>query len=407
MCKLLLDTNVLMHNSQFVVDTDAELYVPMVVIEELGKLAHDNYSAGYFARKANKLVEYFVNKGKIHLVPTNKIGIVDWFEDVSLNDNQIINTARTGKYTLVTDDINMRIKCKLVGVESMPSRKYTDVNEILNPYERITLTNEQASELYEKGSITVDETKYTYGFANIAGTNETIQHVGNTIRIIKAPKKRKRYSASKLLKPKNEEQLFFMDALMNKNVKLITSIGAAGTGKTLLTLYTAIEQVIAGVYDKIYVIVNPVHVGGKDKIGFLPGELNSKLNPYVQSIYDNLEVIYNNDIPQEFSDVFNSEIFEVVALDFLRGRTLHNSFVVVDEVQNYNQGDIKTVVTRVSDSSKIVLLGDIEQIDVKIAPDATGIFVTANRFKQKPYSRHIVLNKSERGQLARDAAKLL
>lgn len=120
-----------------------------------------------------------------------------------------------------------------------------------------------------------------------------------------------------------------------------------------------------------------------------------------------LEVIYNKDIPQEFANIFDLQIFEVVALDFLRGRTLHNGFVIVDEAQNYNQSDIKTVVTRVSDSSKIILLGDIEQIDVKMSPDTSGLFITASRFKGKPYARHIALNKSERGKLARDAAKLL
>lgn len=408
MCsKLMLDTNVLMHNHQFIIDAETDLYVPMVVIEELGELAHDRYSTGYFAREANKLVEYFVGEGKIHLVPTDKTDIASRFEDTGLHDNQIVNTALLGGYTLVTDDTNMRVKCKLLGVNTMPSRKRINAEDILNPYEMIKLTDEEASQLYEKGSIQVDESKYTYGYADISGTKETILHTGKTTRVVKAPKKRKRYSAAKALKPKNVEQMFFMDALQDADVKLITCIGAAGTGKTLLSLYSALEQVIAGVYDKIYVIVNPVHVGGKDKIGFLPGELHAKLNPYIQSIYDNLDVIYNKDIPQEFADIFDSQIFEVVALDFLRGRTLHNGFIIVDEVQNYNQSEIKTVVTRVSDSSKILLLGDIEQIDAKIAPDTTGVFITASRFKGKPYARHIALSKSERGQLARDAAKLL
>ncbi len=408
MCgKLMLDTNVLMHNHQFIIDAKTDLYVPMVVIEELGELAHDAYSTGYFAREANKLVEYFVGEGKMHLVPTDKTDISSRFEDTSLHDNQIINTALLGGYTLVTDDTNMRVKCKLLGVDTMPSRKHVNMEDILNPYETIKLTDEEVSQLYEKGSIQADESKYTYGFVDISGTKETISHVDKTIRVIKTPKEKKKYSSAKVLKPNNVEQMFFLDALQDDSVKLITCIGAAGTGKTLLTLYSAIEQVIAGVYDKIYVIVNPVHVGGKDKIGFLPGELHSKLNPYIQSIYDNLEVIYNKDIPQEFANIFDLQIFEVVALDFLRGRTLHNGFVIVDEAQNYNQSDIKTVVTRVSDSSKIILLGDIEQIDVKMSPDTSGLFITASRFKGKPYARHIALNKSERGKLARDAAKLL
>ncbi len=335
MCReLMLDTNVLMHNKRFIIDSKTDLYVPMVVIEELGELAHERYSTGYFAREANKLVEYFVSEGKIHLVPTNKKDIASRFDDVHLHDNQIINTAIVEGYSLVTDDTNMRIKCKLFGIESIPSRAQIDANTILNPYDDINLTDEQASILYEKGSVKVDKTKYAYGFANISGTKETILHVGNKIKVVKTPKKRKRYSAAKLLKPKNVEQMFLLDALRDNTVKLITCIGAAGTGKTLLSLYSAIEQVISGVYDKIYIVVNPVHVGGKDKIGFLPGELHAKLNPYIQSIYDNLEVIYNKDIPQEFANIFDSQIFNVVALDFLRGRTLQNGFIIVDEVQS-------------------------------------------------------------------------
>ena len=397
-----------MHNPEFLISKpqQAEYYITSTTIEELGKLQHDNFSTGYYARQQNRLIESLVNSKDLKLIQDDKTEIDKYFNETSLADNIIINTARINKMILVTDDINMRIKCNLIKLKCKPSIKKVKPTQILEPYENITFTDDELDELYKNNKISKKFNNNGYQYLKFKNKVEPIYHTKNEQFLIKQPHKRKLSSMGKL-KPKNIEQLFLIHSLFNNDIKLITCIGQQGTGKTLLTLYGQINQVISNNYKKIYLIVNPMHVSNKDRLGFLPGKLDEKMYPYVAQIEDNLNVLYQDNIPQEFNDLFDSQFIEVISIDFLRGRTIHDGFVIVDEAQNYNKHEIKTILTRVQDSSKIVLLGDVEQIDTKTQIDQSGLFLTANLFLNIDYANHIRLINSERGIISRDQSRLL
>lgn len=404
---MLIDSNVLLHNLNFVQDAinaNTDIEIPMIVIEEIGDLQHDIHSVGYLQRKANKFIESYMLDSKIKIINTIYEDVNKYFHEVN-NDNLILNTARQNNLILITDDINMRIKAKALNIEQRPSKQMYDINEVLNPIEHISFTNEQLDALYTNHEIVIRnvDTKYTYALIN---DEIPALHIGHKFTLLEYNKVYES-SLNKQIRVKNTEQLFMMHALFDNEAKLVTCIGRAGSGKTFLTLYVGIHLVEQEKFNKILLVINPNHISSKDRVGYLPGDLSDKLNPHVQAIVDNLNVMYNNKIPDNMKNLFDSSVIEVVALDFLRGRTFHDSLVVIDEQQNLDTHEIKTVLTRVSDSSKVVILGDIEQNDNSLALDSTGLFSSIYAFNNISYARHLVLHDSVRGKLSKDAQNLL
>ncbi|HEW92925.1 MAG TPA: PhoH family protein, partial [Thermotogaceae bacterium] len=208
------------------------------------------------------------------------------------------------------------------------------------------------------------------------------------------------------INPRNREQLLAFELLMDDSVKLVTLIGPAGTGKTLLSITAGLAKVIdQKIYEKL-VVTKPVVPVGKE-IGFLPGDVEEKMLPWVQPIFDNLEFLFRD---RDFSpkDFLKKGIVEIVALSFLRGRSIPDQFIIIDEAQNLTPHEIKTIITRVGENSKIVLTGDPSQIDNPYLDSmSNGLVYVAKKFYNERISGHLSLIKGERSELASRAIELL
>lgn len=214
------------------------------------------------------------------------------------------------------------------------------------------------------------------------------------------------------MRPRNVEQSFALDLLLDDSVNLVTLVGKAGTGKTLLAIAAGLKKVIdEGVYARL-LVSRPIFPLGKD-VGYLPGDLEEKLNPWMQPIFDNLEYIFTTgrgraSEGRSYTELVASGIIEVEPLTYIRGRSLPNQFLIVDEAQNLTPHEVKTIITRCGSDTKIVLTGDPYQIDNPYVDAASnGLTIVAERFKAERIAGHITLVKGERSELAERATQLL
>ena len=210
------------------------------------------------------------------------------------------------------------------------------------------------------------------------------------------------------VKPRNKEQLFAMDLLMDSEIDLLTLVGKAGSGKTLCAIAAGLAQTLdtnEPLYKKV-IVSRPVQPLGKD-IGFLPGPMEEKMTPWLAPIEDNLQYLMGND-KETLQMYMNKGVIEIEALTYIRGRSISNAFIIIDEAQNLTNHELKTIVTRVGEGTKIVFTGDIEQIDnVYIDETTNGLTNAVEKFKQYDVSGHMTLRKGERSKVATLAAKVL
>lgn len=208
--------------------------------------------------------------------------------------------------------------------------------------------------------------------------------------------------------PKNKEQKCGFDLLMNDDVPLVSLIGRAGSGKTLMAILAGLEQVLGlegGRYDRI-IVSRPVQPMGKD-IGFLPGTMEEKILPWLKPLFDNVQFIMGKDKTM-FEMYMDKGIIELEALTYIRGRSISNAFIIIDEAQNLTAHEVKTIITRVGENTKIVLTGDIEQIDnIYTNETSNGLTYAVEKFKPSTLSGHVTFKKGERSKLATEASKLL
>ena len=210
------------------------------------------------------------------------------------------------------------------------------------------------------------------------------------------------------VKPKNKEQFFAVDLLMDPNVPIVSLIGKAGSGKTLLALAAGLAQVLEPNHEKYrrLVVSRPVQPVGKD-IGYLPGTMEEKMLPWIAPIQDNLRFLMGND-KETVQMYVDSGAIEIEALTYIRGRSISNAFIIIDEAQNLTTHELKTIITRVGEGTKIVLTGDIEQIDnVYIDATTNGLTYAVEKFKEHDLAGHVSLVKGERSRVATLAAKIL
>jgi len=212
------------------------------------------------------------------------------------------------------------------------------------------------------------------------------------------------------VRPRNKEQSFAFDLLLDESIRLVTLVGKAGTGKTLLALAAGLKRTVEdGAFTRM-LVSRPVMPLGRD-IGFLPGDVDEKLNPWMQPIFDNLEFLFSTGSrkgPRAYTELLESGQIQVEPLTYIRGRSLPQQFIVVDEAQNLTPHEVKTIITRSGDGTKIVLTGDPGQIDNPYVDSASnGLTIVADRFKREKLAGHILLSKGERSELAEIAANLL
>ena len=431
-----LDTSVYLTDSNCVNSFgNNDILIPLKVLEEIDKHKKRQDSVGSQARSIIRKLDALRDKGSlskgvridkgfgiIRVSSYNPLCLPDDL-DLEDSDNQIIATAlseqeeapKSRKVVVVSRDINMRVKCDALGLltEDYQAEQVVENSEGLYTGRAELLVDEQEVDKFYAGEdIYVDISEH------LLCPNQFVMLISNSNDKKTALARFVDYNTplKKIVKsnqsfwntnPRNKEQQFAFDLLMNPRIPVVSLVGKAGSGKTLLALAAGLEQTFGSnsAYRKI-VVTKPVEPVGKD-IGFLPGSMEEKMMPWLAPIQDNLQFLMGDDKATLEMYMDKGQI-EVEAMTFIRGRSISNAFIVIDEVQNMTQHEIKTVLTRVGEGTKIVLTGDIEQID-NVYIDATnnGLSYVVERLKEEPITGHVTLLKGERSKVATIAATKL
>ena len=320
---------------------------------------------------------------------------------------------------MVSRDINMRVKCDSIGLlceDFVVNKVVKDTNQLYRGFKEHLVDDELIDQFYSGEPIILEEEKNI-----IFHPNEFIMLVSNSndkkTALAKfynhlTPLKRLDNEFKKGIwgvKPRNKEQKFALDLLMDPNVQVVTLVGKAGSGKTLMAIAAGLAQVVEDTKQSLYrrlVVSRPIQPMGKD-IGYLPGSMEEKMNPWLAPIQDNLQFLMGNDKTTLKMYTDNGTI-EIEALTYIRGRSIANSFIIIDEAQNLSAHELKTILTRVGENTKIVLTGDVEQIDnVYVDETSNGLTYAIEKFKKYELSGHITLVKGERSKVATLSAKIL
>ncbi len=431
-----LDTSVILynHNSIYSFD-DNDVAIPITVLEELDnfKKGNDtkNFEAREFIREMDRLSGDFIltdwrplggklGKFKVEMNGKGNIDAVQILgEDKA--DHRIINSALAlskehpdQKVVLVTKDINLRLKAKSLNLhsEDFQTGKIKNVDELYTGKSVINgVSVTVIDQIYSHGTcapsdfLKVDPIcNHYYILKN--GKHSVLASYNASTKLMERVEKTTAYG----IRPRNAEQIFALHALMNPDIKLVTLQGVAGTGKTLLALSGALEQ--KREYRQVYLARPIVPLSNKD-IGYLPGDIKSKLNPYMEPLWDNLKMIQNQweESDKEYkkiTELVESEKLMITPLAYIRGRSLSNIYFIVDEAQNLTPHEVKTIITRAGENTKIVFTGDIFQIDTPyLDTQSNGLSYLIDKIRDNPLYAHITLEKGERSELANLANELL
>ena len=431
-----LDTSVYLTDSNCLASFgNNDIVVPLKVLEEIDKHKKRQDSVGSQARSIIRKLDELRSKGSLSkgvriakgmgilkVCSYNPFSLPDDL-DLEDSDNQIIATALSEKekhppskkVVVVSRDINMRVKCDALGLltEDYHAEQVVENSEGLFSGRAEILVDEQDIDKFYNGEeIWMDSSThrlYPNQFVMlISNSNEKKTALARFINY-NTPLRKVLNATKKIWNTvaRNKEQQFALELLMDPMVPVVSLVGKAGSGKTLLALASGLEQTFSSdsTYRKI-VVTKPVEPVGKD-IGFLPGTMEDKMLPWLAPIQDNLQFLMGDDKATLELYMEKGQI-EVEAMTFIRGRSISNAFIVIDEVQNMTQHEIKTVLTRVGEGTKIVLTGDIEQID-NVYIDATnnGLSYVVERLKEETITGHVTLLKGERSKVATIAATLL
>jgi PhoH-like ATPase len=433
-----LDTNVILHDSSCLYQfAEHDIVIPIMVLEELDKFKAGNETINFHAREFvrtldslfdKKIFKGGVNIGKglgkvsIKLEQEFHKAIRQNFSDQKM-DHHIINIAyclaqekQAEEVILVTKDVNLRMKAKAIGLtaEDYTSDHVTDISELYKGYRLVeNIPVELIDQMYMLPHH-FDEDKIDIKPALLP--NEAMimrNHRKSALAVYDADLMRINH-VEKLtaygITPRNAEQTFALNVLLNPNIRLVTLTGKAGTGKTLLALAAALE--CRRNFRQVYMARPIVPLSNKD-IGFLPGDVASKLTPYMQPLYDNLGVI-KNQFPENdkratlIDEMIEKDKLKIEPLSYIRGRSLVKIFFIVDEAQNLTPLEIKTIITRAGEDTKLVFTGDIFQIDHPyLNTHSNGLVHLIDKLKGQKLYAHINLEKGERSELAELASDLL
>ncbi|HAH38098.1 MAG TPA: PhoH family protein [Algoriphagus sp.] len=434
-----LDTSVILYAHNSIMNfAEHDVVIPITVLEELDQFKKGNDTKNFEAREFIRLLDKLSQDHMIHewtplngktkgnfrvlMNPENKLNANVIFGEEK-NDHKILNAAlylkeheKNRKVILVSKDINLRLKAKSLEIhaEDYETGKIKNINELENTgkYMLDDVDPAAINKLYESGYIdakTVLGTRKRKANAYYilrSDKNSVLAYYNPEENILERVDKKLAYN----IKPKNAEQTFALDAITNPNIRLVSIQGVAGTGKTLLALAGALEQ--RRDYKQIFLARPIVPLSNKD-IGYLPGDIKSKLNPYMEPLWDNLKFIQNQykETDKEFqkiTELVNQEKLVIQPLAYIRGRSLSNIFFIVDEAQNLTPHEIKTIISRAGENTKIVFTGDVHQIDTPyLDSQSNGLSYLIDRVKDHPLYAHIKLEKGERSELANLANELL
>ncbi len=431
---LILDTNVYLTEAKAIFSFGrSDIGVPTIVLDEIDKHKHRQDTAGLNARTMNRVLDQLRSKGSLLTgVPLGsgkgKVFAAQYdprympagmsTED---SDNKIIAVALRLKIegrdvAVISRDLNMRVKCDSFGIECydyQPQQAVKSIENIFDGAASIAVEDDFIDQFYSGTDVYLENNKQTLH------PNQFI-----VLKSSKDPQKsaicrfsdndsplRKVYSYKDIwgLSANNKEQKYAMDLLFDKNIDIVSLTGQAGTGKTLIAAACGLEQVLhstksQGGYDKL-IITRPVQPMGRD-IGFLPGTLEEKMMPWIAPLRDNLEYLFGDKTALDMH--MEQGVVEIEAMTYIRGRSISNAFMIVDEAQNLTTHELKTIITRVGHGTKLILTGDVQQIDNSyVDAVSNGLTYAVEKFKSFPIAGHVTLYKGERSRLATLAAEIL
>ena len=434
---VILDTNVLLHDPGSINNyPKSHVIIPIGVIEQADRFKRDMAELGKNAREINRILDSFRHKGSLtegilldngskfqimlkppvlkeetqklighhkdHGILAIALGLKDEFSDKEI--------------TLVTKDLNLRVKADAMGISAEGYEK--DRFEEAMTYKGVffmDVSKEQMEEFNSLGSLTLEDKKYRPNEFILLRDPETGKTIGLSRVAPHAPNVLipLEFSNEEIvgLRPLNVEQTLVVEALLNDNIKLVTLSGNAGTGKTLLAVAAGLKKVLRDFSFNKVLVARPVIPMGKD-IGFLPGDIDEKMKPWMQPIYDSIEFIRTLDRrsrkPTLPANLIEIEELQVEPLTFIRGRSIPHQYMIIDEAQNLTPLEAKTIITRVGKNSKIILTGDPMQIDHPYMDNySNGLSYVIGRFRNSKLAAHITLKKGERSPLAEEAVQVL
>jgi PhoH-like ATPase len=430
-----LDTNVLLHNSESLTSfADNYVILPMTVIEELDKFKRHNDELGRNARHAIRQLDKLRTKGSLKDgIPMENEGILKItverkdipgsLLDMSVPDNRILAVANSlhleGETVIfVSKDINARLKADALGIDVMDFEKQKcNFDELYTGWRQISVPGELIDRFYNEKSLSTegfefqdnefillqDETNPKHSGLSRATGPDSLVHLNS------------QYEHAWNIHSRSKEQRMALELLLDPEISLVTLIGQAGTGKTLLALATGLECVLHQErYEKL-LVSRPVIPMGKD-IGYLPGTKDEKLNLWMQPIFDNLTFLMRHNrgkddegtIQQKVNQLFKDQKVELEALTYIRGRSIPRQYIIIDEAQNLTPHEVKTIISRAGENTKMVFTGDPQQIDNPyLDSSSNGLSYAVERLKGHGIYGHVTLSKSERSPLSAIAADFL
>ncbi len=429
----ILDTNVLLHDPNSLLNfADNYVHIPIEVIEEIDGFKRESTELGRNARTVSRMLDGFRGDGSLSegvKLPNGgklKIGFHKHTGDLDANgnsvDNRILSYAAgiqksqpKSDAIMVSKDINLRIKADALGLQAEDYE--TDrvfITDLYTGMVELTVSAEKMAAFRANGELELNSGKTYFPNEYCTLIDESnpkkaaltkVDALGT--KVIPIIDSRESIWG---IKPRNREQHYAFDALLDDRVKLVTLMGKAGTGKTLLAMAAGLKRTVLDREFRRLVVARPTISMGKE-LGFLPGSLEEKLAPWMQPIHDALEMLSDLNMGNEHrrgGDLMRSGSIVVEALSYIRGRSIANQFMIIDEAQNLTPLEAKTIVTRVGHGTKIVFTGDPYQIDNPyVDSSSNGFNYIISRFRDQAIAAHIELQKGERSELAELAANIL
>ncbi|MCB9643884.1 MAG: PhoH family protein [Myxococcales bacterium] len=458
-----LDTNVLLHDPRALFQfEDNNVVIPIYVIEELDQFKKDINELGRSARQVSRFLDQYRQEGNISkegvklpdggilriLFADRNPELSSIFQDPNHPDSKILAVALRlckedpeHQTILISKDTNLRIRADAVGLHAQdfdPEAK--PIDELYPGSQEIEVPGGFIDQLYQSEQIQLDDVQALLpnpapteanNKSNASPLNNTYAFFANqflTFRAANNPQHsglariepdgktvrpfRPQYNDVWGIQPRNKEQRFALELLLDPRIKLVTLVGKAGTGKTLLAIAAGLHNTMDQELYQRLLVSRPVFPMGRD-LGFLPGGLNEKLGPWMQPIFDNVELLMGLNQKDKrngrsYQELIDMGTLHIEALTYIRGRSIPRQYMIVDEAQNLTPHEVKTIISRAGEDTKIVLTGDPYQIDHPyLDSSSNGLVYVVNRFQNQAIAGHITLQKGERSKLAELAANLL
>jgi PhoH-like ATPase len=432
-----LDTNVLIHDPRAIFQfADNEVVIPIFVLEEVDQFKKEASERGRNAREVARMLDALREKGGrlSDGVPLPDSGgrlrvasaarsVPTTLREAQIADHLILmvaldvrDFAKDEATIFVTKDVNLRIRADALGLTSMDyEAERIDIDELYSGMTEMPVAGPDVDTFYAQGALPLPENGLKANQYVLLRDRDNPSHSaigrfdGTAKKLVPLRKLRDGVWG---IRPRNKEQHCALDLLLCDDIKLVTLIGKAGTGKTMLALAAGLQKVVEEqLYSKM-LVSRPIFPLGRD-VGYLPGDIEEKLNPWMQPIYDNVEYLMGLSKQERgkgrsYQELIDMGYIEIEPLTYIRGRSIPNQFIIVDEAQNLTPHEVKTIITRVGEQTKVVLTGDPYQIDNPYV-DATsnGLTTVVEKFKGEPVAGHVTLSKGERSALAELASNVL